>query len=165
MNISEILAPDRVGSRADAASKKRALELLSSRLADNGETISSSDIFNSLLAREKLSSTGLGRGVALPHGRVKGLDRSLCAFLQLREGIDFDSNDDQPVDLLCALIVPEHSTDEHLQILAMLAEMFRNEDFCEKLRRASSSEELYRQLVHWQPPAHSPSSRNQRSSM
>ncbi len=160
MNISEILTPEHVDFHADAASKKRALELLSALLADNGETVSSSDIFNSLLAREKLSSTGLGRGVALPHGRVKGLERTLCAFLQLREGIDFDSNDNQPVDLLCALIVPEHSTDEHLQILAMLAEMFRNRAFCEQLRKASSSEELYRQLIHWQP-AHSPPSPGQ----
>ncbi len=151
MKISKILTPERVSSHADAASKKRALELLSTSLAENQENISSSDIFNSLLARERLSSTGLGRGVALPHGRVKDIDQTLCAFLQLREGIDFDSNDHQPVDLLCALIVPEHSTDEHLQILATLAEMFRNEEFCKQLRKASSDEELYQKLVHWRP--------------
>jgi len=152
MKISEILSPERVGHQVDAASKKRALELLSARLAENQDEVSSSDIFNSLLARERLSSTGLGRGVALPHGRVKDIDQTLCAFLQLREGIDFDSNDHQPVDLLCALVVPEHSTDEHLKILATLAEMFRNEAFCERLRKASSSEELYQQLTGWQPP-------------
>ncbi len=151
MKVSKLLTPERVYSRADAASKKRALELLSVILAENQENISSADIFNSLLARERLSSTGLSRGVALPHGRVKNIDQPLCAFLQLREGIDFDSNDHQPVDLLCALIVPEHSTDEHLQILATLAEMFRNEEFCEQLRKASSNEELYQKLTHWQP--------------
>lgn len=155
MKISEILTPERVGHHVDAASKKRALELLSTKLAENQEEISSADIFNSLLARERLSSTALGRGVALPHGRVKDIDQTLCAFLQLREGIDFDSNDHQPVDLLCALVVPEHSTDEHLKILAALAEMFRNEAFCEQLRKATSSEELYQQLIHWQPPGHS----------
>ncbi len=154
MKISEILTPEHVYAQADAASKKRALELLSTKLAENQEGISSSDIFDSLLARERLSSTGLGRGVALPHGRVKDLDQTLCAFIQLREGIDFDSNDHQPVDLLCALVVPEHSTDEHLQILATLAEMFRNDEFCKLLRKASSSKELYQQLIHWRPSGH-----------
>jgi len=154
MNISDILTHGRIVYSADASSKKRALELLCTRLADHQENITSSDVFDSLLSRERLSSTGLGKGVALPHGRLKSIDRTLCAFIQLRDGIDFDSNDQQPVDLLCALVVPEKSTDEHLRVLAMLAEMFRDKVLCELLRKSSSSEELYMHLTHWQPSSH-----------
>ncbi len=154
MNIPEILSPENVSSQADVTSKKRALELLSHMLASHTEQISSADVFDSLLAREKLSSTGLGKGVALPHGRVKNIDQTRCALLQLRKGIDFDANDDQPVDLLCALMVPEHSTDEHLQVLAALAEMFRDQNLCERLRTAPTSDKLYQELTHWRPPGH-----------
>ena len=147
MKISDILSPERIEAHADVASKKRALELLSDRLASGLKELSSAQIFDSLIARERLSSTGLGKGVALPHGRAKGIDQALCAFVQLREGIDFDSVDQQPVDLLCGLLVPEQSTEEHLQILAALAEMLRDEPFCRKLREASSREELYRLLT------------------
>ncbi len=159
MKISEILSPERIDFRTDVASKKRALELLSNKLADDQGNVSSSDIFDSLLARERLSSTALGKGVALPHGRVKDIDQTLCAFLQLREGIDFDANDHQPVDLLCALLVPEHSTNEHLRVLATLAEMFRDKELCEQLRNTSSNDDLYQQLIQWQPSGRSFSER------
>ena len=155
MNIAQILTPERVGYHTEATSKKRALELLSAKLAEHQGNLTTCEVFDSLLAREKLSSTGLGKGVGLPHGRLKDLDRSLCAFVRLREEIDFDSNDQQPVDLLCALLVPEQSTDEHLQLLAMLAEMFRDQELCQKLRKASSREELYRLLIHWRPSGQS----------
>ncbi|HFC54074.1 MAG TPA: PTS IIA-like nitrogen-regulatory protein PtsN [Gammaproteobacteria bacterium] len=151
MNIAQILTPERVGFDIEATSKKRALELLSALLAEHQQNLTTCQVFDSLLARERLSSTGLGRGVGLPHGRLKDLDRSLCAFVRLHEGIDFDSNDGQPVDLLCALLVPEQSTDEHLQLLATLAEMFRDQELCRRLRAASSREDLYRILVHWHP--------------
>ncbi len=152
MNIAQILTPERIGFDTEATSKKRALEQLSAKLAWNREDLSTGQVFDSLLARERLSSTGLGRGVGLPHGRIKDLERSLCAFIRLHEGIDFDANDRQPVDLLCALLVPEQSTDEHLQLLAMLAEMFRDPELCRRLRDASSAEELYRLLVQWHAP-------------
>ncbi len=154
MKISDILSPERIANQADAASKKRALELLSSKLAEGQNELSSTQIFDSLLARERLSSTGLGKGVALPHGRAKNIDRTICAFVRLREGIDFDSVDQQPVDLLCGLLVPEESTEEHLQILATLAEMLRDEAFCKKLREASSEQELYHLLTRYHPPPH-----------
>ena len=149
MKLSDILSLERIEVQAGAASKKRALELLSSKLAEGQKGLSSTQIFDSLLARERLSSTGLGKGIALPHGRIGGIDQALCAFVQLREGIDFDSVDQQPVDLLCGLLVPEESTEEHLQILSALAEMLRDETFCKRLREASSREELYRLLTHY----------------
>ncbi len=152
MKISEILTPERTGYQVDASSKKRVLELLSNKLAEAQEGISSSEVFDSLLARERIGSTGLGKGVALPHGRVKDIDQTICAFFQLREGIDFDSIDQQPVDLVCALLVPQSSTDEHLRLLASLADIFRDEEFCSRLRKASSREALYRELVRRQPP-------------
>ncbi len=154
MKLSDILNPERIEVQADAPSKKRALELLSSKLAEGRKALSSTQVFDSLLARERLSSTGLGKGIALPHGRMGGIDQASCAFVQLREGIDFDSIDRRPVDLLCGLLVPEESTEEHLQILSALAEMLRDETFCKRLREASSREELYRLLTHYplRPP-------------
>ncbi len=149
MKLSDILSLERIEAQADAPSKKRALELLSSKLAEGQKGLSSTQIFDSLLARERLSSTGLGKGIALPHGRMGGIDQALCAFVQLREGIDFDSVDQQPVNLLCGLLVPEESTEEHLQILSALAEMLRDETFCKRLREAPSREELYRLLTHY----------------
>ena len=151
MNISDILSPDHIACAATPASKKKALEELSEIFAGHDLVISPSDVFVSLLSRERLGSTGIGHGVAIPHGRVSGAERTVGAFMQLRDGIDFDAIDDQPVKLLFALLVPEESTDEHLQILAMLAEMFKDEEYCEKLKQATSVAEIYKLLTQWQP--------------
>jgi PTS system nitrogen regulatory IIA component len=107
-------------------------------------------VFDALIGRERLGSTGLGHGVAIPHGRLEGNDRTRAAFLQLRDGVDFDSNDRQPVDLLFAMVVPEDSTEEHLKVLARLAEMFSDADFDRRLREAGSAEDLHRLIVDWE---------------
>jgi PTS system nitrogen regulatory IIA component len=96
-----------------------------------------------LIARERLGSTGLGNGIAIPHGRLKNGQQTIAAFMQLSTSIDYDSVDNAPVDLLFALIVPENSTEEHLNTLATLAEMFSNTETLNKLRQSSSSEEMY----------------------
>lgn len=153
MNIADLLTPERIAHHAQSGSRKRVLELLSNLLAHGQPRLSQKEIFESLIAREKLGGTGLGRGVALPHGRLKNNDRALGAFVQLQAGIDYDANDKQPVDLLFALIVPEQSTDEHLQILASLAHMFSDKQFREKLRMAESGAELFDLLTQWQPHA------------
>ena len=130
MNISDIISPDRVVCDIDASSKKRALEQLSDMIAtDSTPSLLPQDVVDSLIARERLGSTGIGYGVAIPHGRVKNTDHAIAAFARLHEGIDFDAADNQTVDLLFALLVPEDSTNEHLQLLAQLAEMFSDEDF------------------------------------
>lgn len=149
IKIADLLSEDRVGCGVDVTSKKRALEVLSELICGTSTALNANAIFNKLISREKLGSTGLGKGVALPHARVEGSDIALAGFIKLDDGIDFDAFDRQPVDLLFALVVPEHFTDEHLQILARLAEMFSDPDFCKALRGAGNAAELYGLLVGW----------------
>ncbi|MDH5765806.1 MAG: PTS IIA-like nitrogen regulatory protein PtsN [Gammaproteobacteria bacterium] len=146
MNISQLIAPDRVLCLNEISSKKRILEKLSQILALGTIGYDHAEIFNRLIERERLGSTGLGHGVALPHGRYGENEITIGAFIKLDKGIDFDSPDGQPTDLLFALLVPEHHTDEHLQVLASLARMFSDKDFCTKLRQCDSDEELFQHL-------------------
>ena len=142
MGIADLLTPDRVLCEASVTSKKRALELLSSLLADIDPELSENDIFNGLIARERLGSTGLGHGVAIPHGRFQYISGAFGAVVKLTQAVEFDAVDGLPVDLIFTLMVPEESTDEHLQLLSSLAEMFRSETFREKLRQAETAEEI-----------------------
>lgn len=151
MQLSDLLVPDRIACEIFSGSKKRALEQLSALIASNEPDINQQEVFESLLNRERLGSTGLGKGVAIPHGRLKESNKTLLAFAQLKEGIDYDAPDSEPVDLLFALLVPPESTEEHLQILAALSEMFRDDQFRQKLRQAHSSDELYQLLRNWKP--------------
>ncbi|MDA1106821.1 MAG: PTS IIA-like nitrogen regulatory protein PtsN [Proteobacteria bacterium] len=153
MQITDLLAPQRIACHARSASKKRTFELLSELLAGAQPGPDAHEIFDSLAARERLGGTGLGHGVALPHGRLKGAQRPMGAFVQLADGVDFDALDKQPADLLFALLVPEHCTEEHLQILALLAQMFSDKNLRAELRAADSSEALYELLSHWRPAA------------
>ena len=149
MNISDIISPDRVVCDVDATSKKKALEQISDMLAGNSISVASQDIVDSLTARERLGSTGIGCGVAIPHGRIKNTDHAIAAFVQLHQGIDFDAADNQAVDLLFALLVPEESTNEHLQLLSQLAEMFSDEEFRAKLRATKDQQAIYNLLSNW----------------
>ncbi|VAW61017.1 PTS IIA-like nitrogen-regulatory protein PtsN [hydrothermal vent metagenome] len=165
MNINQLITPERVKCLSGINSKKRTLESLSHLLGSGTTGIDHSDIFHQLIERERLGSTGLGRGVALPHARLsanhdKQEDASepppehspelaLGSFIKLDKGIDFDSTDLQPTDLLFGLLVPEEYTDEHLQVLATLASMFSDGDFCQQLRHCQTDEELYHQLTEW----------------
>ena len=142
MQIADLVTHERVACNVKVSSKKRAFELLAELLARNQQGLTQAEIIESLLARERLGSTGLGHGVAIPHGRIKRLNRAIGAFVQLENGIDFDAIDNQPVDLLFVLLVPEKCTDEHLQILAKLAEMLGDEGTRDKLHAAKSCEEL-----------------------
>ncbi|MCB1733656.1 MAG: PTS sugar transporter subunit IIA [Gammaproteobacteria bacterium] len=132
--IGTLLDSQRVACRVHVNSKKGALDLLSERLAADIETLSQEQVFESLNGRERLGSTGFGKGVALPHGRVANLDRPVGVFLVLDEAIDYDAIDGQPVDLLFALVVPEAATEEHLQIFAALSGLFSDEHVCQRLR-------------------------------
>lgn len=143
MQISQILTLDRIESNAPSHSKKAALETLAALIADADPALTQSEVFDSLTARERLGSTGLGQGVALPHGRLKNAERTLGAFLRLESGIDFDAVDNQPVDLLFALLVPEESTDEHLQILSRLAELFSKPEVLKRLRTEQTKEAIF----------------------
>jgi PTS system nitrogen regulatory IIA component len=150
MQVAELLNLDRISCNTQSASKKRVLEQLSQLLAANQETLTQNQIFDSLISRERLGSTGLGHGVAIPHGRLKESDTTLAAFIKLQEGIDFDASDNQPVDLLFALLVPEEATDEHLQLLAQLARMFSDEELVRQLRSAPDAHSLLTTIQEWQ---------------
>lgn len=156
MKIVDLLTTERIRIDADIGSKKRALEVLSEMLSDTAADTPAGAIFNKLIGRERLGSTGLGHGVALPHARIEQRGEARGALIKLSDGIDFDAFDRQPVDLLFALIVPEHFTDEHLQILANLAELFSDQDLRRDLRRADSPEAIYQRLLAWQEAHHLP---------
>lgn len=149
MQISELLTSARIACRQDSSSKKRSLEILSQLLAEALPAFSDGELFDSLISRERLGSTGLGHGVALPHGRISGLEAPIAAFMTLDAGVDFDAVDNAPVDLLFALLVPEESTDEHLQILAHLAAMFSDSDFCTSLRECVSAQQCLDRITLW----------------
>ena len=146
MKLSEILSPSGIRLDADATSKKRVLESASEMLADHDKNLSPRQIFDCLIAREKLGSTGLGHGVAIPHGRLAGLDKTIGVFLRVPKGVDFDAPDNEPVDLVFALLVPEESTEEHLQVLASIASYFNAEVSRAALREEDSPEKA-RELI------------------
>jgi PTS system nitrogen regulatory IIA component len=150
MRITEILIPKQIVIGAIASSKKRVLERLSELLACGTDDLDSAEIFDRLLARERLGSTSLGNGVAIPHARMSGTQYTLAAFMRLDQGIDFDATDRQPVDLFFALLVPEESTQTHLQLLAQLAEMFRDRQLCTRLRKAKDPGTLLEILRRWE---------------
>ena len=147
MQISEILSSDSILCGQSFSSKKSTLEELSKLLADTDSSISYIEVFDCLVAREKLGSTGLGKGVAIPHGRLKGGKRTIAAFVQLQHRINYDAIDEAPVDILFALLVPEDSTDEHLKILSHLAELFSNSETLEQLRSVTSIDRIYKILT------------------
>jgi nitrogen PTS system EIIA component len=151
INISDLVTVERIAHDARASSKKRALELLSRLITNSQAGLNEQEVFESLVARERLGATGLGRGVAIPHGRLKNLSHPIGAFMRLGQGVDYDASDKQPVDLLFALLVPEKSTEEHLQILSTLAQMFSDKPFREQLRGTDSNSNVHDLLVHWQP--------------
>jgi PTS system nitrogen regulatory IIA component len=147
MKLNAILAADRVASGVTVTSKKKALEELSRLLAKGAGALSATDIFNGLTAREKLGSTGLGHGVAIPHGRMPGVTGSVGAFVRLKHAVDYDAHDGQAVDLLFGLVVPVAATEEHLKHLAAIAEKFSDDAFCQKMRLADSDQALHALLT------------------
>lgn len=154
MQLNELISENSVACDVDAHSKKRALESVSNLISTQNGNISANEIFDSLIAREKLGATGLGYGVAIPHGRLKNIDSTVGAFIKLKEAIEYDAIDNQPVDLIFALLVPEDAADEHLQTLAMLAKMFNDENIRHAIRNASSADDIIKQLNDWENTQH-----------
>ena len=139
MLANGILDPQSVLLDDDSPSKKRVLER-AAYLLSLADATPSEGIFERLLERERLGSTGLAGGVALPHARMPGVTGSHGAFIRLAEPVDFDSLDGQPVDLVFALLVPEEATEEHLQLLAELAVLFKDPETCEHLRQGDAKQ-------------------------
>ena len=136
--IAQLLSIENIVLDLDATSKKRVFEH-AGLLFENHQGIARSTVFDSLFAREKLGSTGLGQGIAIPHGRIKGLKQAAGAVIRLQTPIPFDSPDGKPVTLLFVLLVPEQATEEHLQILSELAQRFSDRSFREKLQNAADA--------------------------
>jgi PTS system nitrogen regulatory IIA component len=146
--ISTILPLENVILDTDSTSKKRVFERVGI-LFENTRQIARSQVFDSLFAREKLGSTGLGQGVAIPHGRIKNLRDAVAAFVKTEAAIPFDAPDGQPVNLIFVLLVPERATDLHLQLLGELAQMFSDKTFREQLQASNDPVVIHQMFSDW----------------
>lgn len=147
--INKILNPECVLLDTESTSKKRVFERVGI-LFENSQNIARSQVFDSLFAREKLGSTGLGQGVAIPHGRVKGLKDAVAAFIKMDNAIPFDAPDGLPVNFIFVLLVPERATDLHLQILGELAQMFSDPNFRDQLEQLNDPAAIHKLFTEWQ---------------
>lgn len=147
MQIESLLTHKRTLCHVNCSSKKRSLEILASLIAEGSDNINADELFQQLVARERLGSTGIGGGIAIPHCRFKTSGATLGALMTLAKPIDFDAVDSQPVDIIFAMLVPENAETEHLQTLAMLAEHLQDSRFVQALRRAETSDDLFRAAI------------------
>ncbi len=150
--IGKILLPDNILLDSESTSKKRVFERVG-LLFENNQQIARSVVFDSLFAREKLGSTGLGQGVAIPHGRIPKLRDATAAFVKTSHPIPFDAPDGQPVSLILVLLVPERATDLHLQILGELAQMFSDAQFRNRLLASNDIAAIYQLFHDWNSAA------------
>ena len=146
MNISDLLAPDAVLASLKAQTKKQLLQDLAAR-AHLQTRLPEKRIFETLIERERLGTTGVGAGIAIPHGRMAGVTAITGVFARLESGIDYDAVDSQPVDLVFMLLAPENAGADHLKALARVSRLLRDKATCEKLRAANSAEALYAVLT------------------
>lgn len=149
MEPIDLLSADRVRMDVAATSKKKLLEKLSGLLASDHDAQVEEAIFDALISRERQSPTGLGAGIAIPHGRIDGQIEPVAAFVRLKQPLSFDAIDGAPVDLVFALIIPSYFTGEHLGLLGRIAEMFSDHALVGALRATTSSRELFQQLQGW----------------
>ena len=150
--VAKLLNESHVLVDLEVSSKKRLFEQ-AGLLFENQDGVARSVVFESLFARERLGSTGLGQGVAIPHGRIKGLKEAQGALLRLAQPVPFDAPDGQPVGLVFVLLVPEKATEKHLQILSELAQMFSDRALREAMARAPDAATLHQLVTAWQPDA------------
>ena len=150
--VSRLLPQNHVLLALDVSSKKRLFEQIG-LLFENTRQIPRARVFDSLFDREKLGSTGLGYGVAIPHGRIRQLKEPACAFVRTASPIPFESPDGAPVSLVFAMLVPEHATEAHLELLSELAQMFSDAALREALARAPDAASAHRAIVEWSPYA------------
>ena len=145
--LTGLLSTSRIRLNVPAPSKKRMLEELAGLLSHNRPDLHRDTVFQVLNERERLGSTGIGDGIALPHGRLNGLTEPLAAVIRLRQALDFDSVDDRPIQLIVGLLVPANATEQHLNILASLAETFNNREQREAILRSRDAQTLFALLT------------------
>lgn len=149
--IKSLLSPDAVVVDLQANCKREALSLLSQKSSEL-TGLSAEAVFDTLMAREKLGSTGVGGGVAIPHGKFKKLDRMVAIVAKLAHTVDYDSVDDKPVDLVFMLLAPEDANAMHLKTLSKVARLMRNEDVRAAMRGATSADALYAIVIEQEKP-------------
>lgn len=147
MTLDSILPPERALFAVPGGSKKRVLEFFSTFIAQNTPSLDSQEVFSRLIGRERLGSTGIGNGVAIPHARDAHCKAPVAGFLKLQEPIDFDAIDGEPVDLVFVLLVPEAADDTHLALLAQVASIMNDADTRAQLRKSESQPQLYEILT------------------
>jgi len=147
MQIQALLKPERTRCQLSAGSKRGALELLAQTIAQDVPSIDADDLLRRFLARERLGSTGIGHGIAIPHCRINNSEAAVGALITLNHPVEFDAIDAEPVDILFAMLVPEAAHDEHLKNLAALAGALTSKDFREHLRVATSDAMLYQAAI------------------
>lgn len=147
MEIQDILSPDCTKCAVQGTSKKRILEVISQIASQHIEDIEQSDILASLLSREKMGSTGIGNGIALPHGRLSGLENVLAVLVTCNPPVQFDAIDNKPVDIFFALFVPEDQAQGHLQTLATIASKLSDKSTVKSLRNAGGSQQLFEAIA------------------
>ena len=152
MQIKDFISEEGMVFSPSVTSKKAALEMLSDTLAYRDTNLSKSKVFDALLAREKLGSTSLGEGIAIPHCRMPEIENINVTMLKLEEGVEYEASDDKPVFFLFCLVVPEDSNDDHLELLASLAELLDNKQLRNSIQKSSNARELYQMLT--QDPKH-----------
>ena len=145
--LAQILNPELTFCAESGTSKKKVFETVSSLIGSQRTEMDASEVYNNLLAREKLGSTAFGNGIAIPHCRLSTCESAVVALMTLESPVDFDAADGHPVDILFVLLVPEEATQEHLDVLAGLAGLLGNAEFRDSLRAADNSEALYRAAV------------------
>ncbi|MFD2190222.1 PTS IIA-like nitrogen regulatory protein PtsN [Pistricoccus aurantiacus] len=147
MNLETILPPERTLFDVPGGSKKRVLEFFSTFIAQNTPSLDSQEVFSRLIGRERLGSTGIGNGVAIPHSRNPHCKTPLAGFLKLSEPVDFDAIDGEPVDLVFVLLVPEEADDTHLALLGQVARVMGDLTTRQQLRKSASQQQLYEILL------------------
>lgn len=143
MKLQEILTPDCTICAAPGSSKKRILEYLSSLAADKFEEYDTFELLESLVKRERMGSTGIGNGIAVPHGKLSNANKPVAIVITTEEAINFDAVDHRSVDIFIALFVPENECQDHLCTLQSIAKVFRDKQFCKKVRKCKSNQALY----------------------
>lgn len=147
LTVSDILSEHQCRSGVSVSSKKKLFEMLSTLSSELIPNASADDIYERLLNRERLGSTGFGQGIAIPHCRLLHCHNAFGILLTLNDSIDFDSVDNEPVDIVFALFVPEEATDEHLQVLATLAQRFNEAPYRAALRDAENNHQLFTSAI------------------
>jgi PTS system nitrogen regulatory IIA component len=144
--MHDLITPQAILANLKAGSKKQALQDMARRAAELTRQHERA-VFDVLLERERLGTTGVGHGIAIPHGKLPGLERVHGVFARLERPIDFDSIDEQPVDLIFLLLAPEHAGADHLKALARVSRLLRDQGMCEKLRGSDSADAIYALLT------------------